>query len=44
MKDVKRFLLFVYENRRMIGTVVGSTLVLCGYVEQGKFVIHAGEQ
>lgn len=44
MEGIKKFLFFVYENRRMIGSVVGGTLVLCGYVEQGKFVIQAGEQ
>lgn len=44
MKNVKRIASFIFINRRIIGTVIGSTLMLFGYADEGNFVIRIGEQ
>jgi hypothetical protein len=44
MKMLKKAASFVFINRRVIGSIIGSTLVLFGYVDEGNFVQYIGEQ
>lgn len=44
MKNVKGIASFIFTNRRIIGTVIGSTLMLFGYVDEGNFIMRVGEQ
>lgn len=44
MKKFKEVAVFVFKNRRLIGAILGSTLALLGYAEEGHFVQRLGEQ
>lgn len=44
MQKFKEIASFVFINRRVIGSIIGSTLVLFGFVEEGYFIQHIGEQ
>lgn len=44
MQKLKKAASFIFMNRRIIGSIIGSTLVLLGYVDEGNFVRHLGEQ
>lgn len=43
MEKVKKGLAFIINNRQLLGAILGSTLVLLGYVEEGNIFLHAGE-
>lgn len=42
MKTLKGFVTFVVTHRRIIGTIVGLSLTLCGY-PQGEEVVSIAE-
>lgn len=44
MEIVKGIASFIFTNRRIIGTIIGSTLMLFGYVDEGNFIMRVGEQ
>ena len=44
MRKFKEIASFVFNNRRVLGSIIGSTLVLFGFVEEGNFVQRVGEQ
>lgn len=44
MEKLKKIASFVFVNRRVIGSIVGSSLVLLGYVDEGNFIQRVGEQ
>lgn len=42
MKFIKHALSYLIANRRVLGVIVGASLSLLGYVEEGKFVEQVG--
>lgn len=43
MIKINKIIKFVFDNRRVIGLIVGGTLTLVGLPEYGEFVIKVGE-
>lgn len=41
MKIAKIFK-FIFDNRRMIGLIIGGTLTIAGYPEAGSYVTNVG--
>ncbi len=42
MKALINVFRFVIKNRRVIGVIVGATLTLAGYLEEGKYIEKVG--
>lgn len=42
MKVLTKVLRFVINNRRVIGVIVGATLTLAGFSEEGKYIEKVG--
>lgn len=43
MQKLKSLLSFIFDNRRIIGLIVGSSLTLAGFPEHGDFLAKIGE-
>lgn len=44
MKMVRKAVEFTVNNRRIIGSILGSLLVLCGLADEGAFVSDLSER
>lgn len=44
MKMVMKAVEFTVTNRRIIGTIVGSLLMLCGLADEGAFILDLSER
>lgn len=42
METLAKVVKYVFENRRVIGLIVGSTLTLAGLPDVGNFVTNVG--
>lgn len=42
MKVLTKVLRFVINNRRVIGVIVGATLTLAGFSEEGEYIGKVG--
>lgn len=43
MKNLRIVVKYMFDNRRLIGTIVGSIMILLGHEETGYFIQHMGE-
>lgn len=43
MNKLSKVIQYIFENRRVIGLIIGSTLTLAGLPEYGSFVTKVGE-
>ena len=43
MKNLQVVVKYVFDNRQLIGTIVGSIMILSGHEEAGYFIQHMGE-
>lgn len=43
MKNLRIVVKFMFDNRRLIGTIVGSIMILSGHQEAGYFIQNMSE-
>lgn len=43
MNKLSKVIQYIFENRRVVGLIIGGTLTLAGLPEYGNFVTKVGE-